>query len=134
VSAEGRRRLELAVRTCGVLGGAVLAGIGVRFLVAPDLAAREFGIAASLPGRAFHQAIAVRDIWLGGLAAAFAWFGEWRALALWLGLGALACLADAAIAAQASGRPGAVAFHIGAAILSGVVGHAAWRLGWRQRS
>lgn len=128
MSAEGRFRLELAVRLSALFGGVVLAGIGVRFLIAPDLAAREFGIAVGSPGVALHQAIAYRDIWLGLLAAALACLGEWRALAIWLGLGALACFADSAIAVTSSGRTGAVAFHIGAGLVFAVLGLAAWRL------
>jgi hypothetical protein len=101
-----------AVRAVALLAGVLLAVIGARFFIAPEQAARSFGLAREIIGYELYYVIALRDLWLGALAVAFALLKEWRALALWLGLGALVCFADAGIAAQSSGRTGPVVFHL----------------------
>lgn len=120
-------RLRVA-RAAGIVVGVVLAGIGVRFLVDPDAAAHFFGIGQLAYRTAFHHVVAVRDLWLGLLAIALAVLKEWRALALWLGLGTLVCFADAGIATVASARWPSVAFHLGSGIFLAIFTVAAWRL------
>jgi hypothetical protein len=115
-------------RAGGIVVGVVLAGIGIRFIVDPDVAATFFGIGQGTYRTSFHHVIAVRDIWLGVLAIALAALKEWRALALWLGLGTLVCFADAGIAAAGSGRFLSLAFHLGSGVLLAVLTGAAWRL------
>ena len=96
----------------GFAGGLLLFAIGVRFFVAPEGAARTFGLAREIAGYELHHVIGLRDLWLGALAMALAALKEWRALALWFGFGALVCFSDAAIAAGSSGRTGPVLFHV----------------------
>lgn len=115
------------VLVLGVLTGVVLAGIGVRFLVMPGAAAKFFGIDPAAPLPALHQAIGVRDLWLGGLAVALAAWRDWRALALWLALGSAVCFADAAIVAQSSGRWVSLVFHSASGVFCAGLAAAAWR-------
>jgi Domain of unknown function (DUF4267) len=107
--------------------GVALAVIGVRFLIWPDAAARFFGLAGRPSGFQLHGVVALRDLWLGLLAIGLCWFGEWRALALWLGLGALVCFGDAGIVAGAGGRPLAVAFHLTSGLACTVLAVLTWR-------
>lgn len=100
-----------AARVLAIVTGFVLAMIGVRFAIDPQNAANFFGIHRVTPGFAPHYAIALRDLWLGGLAIAFAWTRQWQALSLWFGLAALVCFGDATIAANSSGRWVSIAFH-----------------------
>lgn len=100
-----------------LVGGALLAVIGVRYLVVPESAAFTFGVAEPPLGHEFHYIIGLRNVWLGLLAIAFAILREWRALTLWFGFGSVVCFADAAIAATSSGRLPQVAFHIGAGVI-----------------
>jgi len=111
----------------GALTGLVLVIIGIRFLIVPSAAAKFFGIAPNAPTPALHYVIALRDLWLGGLAIAFALLREWRALALWLGFAVLVCFADAVIAWTSSGRVVSVAFHIGSGLFCAVLAWLAWR-------
>lgn len=115
-----------------VLAGALLFLIGIRFLVVPDSAARTFGLARQLKGGELHAIIGLRDLWLGALAVLLALLGEWRALALWLLLGAAVCLADAVIAGTSSGHPLAIAFHAGSGVFCLALGWTLWKLGRRQ--
>lgn len=97
-----------------LLGGALLTIIGIRFFLVPDSAAYTFGVADRPAGQELHYIIGLRDIWLGLLAIGLAALCQWRALALWFGLGTVVCFADAGIAASSSGKLAPVAFHVGA--------------------
>lgn len=115
----------------GVFAGCVLTAIGVRFLADPLAAQHTFGLAKGLLARDLHHVIGLRDIWLGGLAILFAVLKEWRALALWLSLGALVCVADAAIVVASTGKWWAIAFHLGSAVFCGWLAVACWRA-WKR--
>ncbi|PPD01480.1 MAG: hypothetical protein CTY31_01550 [Hyphomicrobium sp.] len=123
------QRFKPALRVVAILAGLLLAVIGVRFLVVPDQAARTFGLAKVIAGSELQFIIGLRDLWLGGLAVAFALLKEWRALALWFGLGTLVCFSDAAIAATSSGRTGPVVFHLVCGVACAVIGALSWRVG-----
>lgn len=114
-------------RWLAVAGGVLLLAIGLRFWLDPETAARGFGVPRGHAGHALHQAIALRDIWLGALAVLLALLKEWRALALWLALGTVVCWGDAAIVLGAGGKWGPVAFHLGAGAVSLVLAALVWR-------
>jgi uncharacterized protein DUF4267 len=99
-----------------LIGGALLTVIGIRYLLVPRSAAFTFGLADPPAGFELHYLVGLRNVWLGLLAIGFAVLRQWRALALWFGLGALVCFADAAIAANSSGELPQVAFHAGSGI------------------
>jgi hypothetical protein len=120
-SSGARDRRSVRLGWIAGLIGLVLAAIGVRFLLVPEAAARFFGVGATPSQGVLSVIVALRDLWLGLLAVGLAWLGEWRALALWLGLGALVCVADAALVAATSGRPLALAFHLGSGLVCGVL-------------
>jgi hypothetical protein len=107
--------------------GAVLLIIGVRFLLVPHQAARFFGIAPGAGSADLHYVIGIRDIWLAAIIIVLAALSDWRGLTIWLGLGVLVCVADAAIAAHSSGKATAVAFHLASGIFCGALGLACWR-------
>ena len=109
------------------LAGVILTVIGVRFLVFPDSASRFFGLIGRPNGFQLHAVVGLRDLWLGLLAIAFCWLGEWRALTLWLGLGALVCFGDAGIVAGADGKPLAIVFHLVSGVFCSVLAVLAWR-------
>lgn len=120
---EGRHVLWL-----GVFAGALLFLIGVRFLLVPDSAVFTFGLAnAPAASTGLEGVIGLRDLWLGALAVAFALLKDWRALGLWLLMGALVCWADALIVASNSGPPLAIAFHALSGVFCLAVGYGAWR-------
>ncbi|MFZ4805734.1 MAG: DUF4267 domain-containing protein [Hyphomicrobiaceae bacterium] len=121
----GRERRVVAI--LGLLTGAALIVIGVRFFLVPASATKFFGIDPKAMVPALHYVIALRDIWLGALAIAFVALGEWRALALWLGCAVAVCFADAWIAATSSGRWVSVAFHIASGIFCAALARASWR-------
>ena len=110
-----------------IAAGLVLTLVGVRFGLVPRTAARFFGIDTPAAPAHLHYVIAVRDIWLGLLIVAFAFLRDWRALALWLGLGAAVCFADALIVARATGWIGPMAFHVASGIYCAALGMACWR-------
>ena len=122
MSASFSERRSGLLRVIAVLAGVLLFAIGIRFLVVPDEAARTFGLAREIAGFELHQVIGLRDLWLGGLAVILAAMKEWRALAVWFGLGALVCFSDAAIAASSSGRTGPIAFHVACGVACAVLG------------
>jgi Domain of unknown function (DUF4267) len=122
---RARRRAE-RVRVAAAVAGAVLALIGVRFLVWPEAASRFFGISARPEGFELHHVVALRDLWLGALAIGLAGLREWRALALWLGLGTLVCFGDAVIVAGATGKGLAVAFHVVSGVVCAALAWWAW--------
>lgn len=111
-----------------VLAGALLLLIGVRFLIVPESAAKTFGLTPAMQGHEMHYIIGLRDVWLGALALAFAYFAEWRALALWLLFAVAVCWGDALIVAGSGGPVAAVAFHLGSGVFCLALGFAAWRL------
>ena len=115
-------RLDRTLMIVGVVGGVMLTAIGVRFLADPVNAATFFGIDQRDLGHHLHHAVALRDLWLGLMAIAFAMLKDWRALALWFGLGMLICFGDAFIAASASGRWVSVTFHSVSGVVCAVLG------------
>ena len=122
-----KRRARRAVRVLAVLTGLALTIIGIRFLTMPGPAAKFFGAGPGGYPTALHHVIGLRDIWLGLLAVALAVLNEWRALALWLALGALVCFADSAIAWSATGRATSIAFHIASGLFCAGLAVACWR-------
>ena len=116
---KGRQRLILGI--C-VAGGALLAVIGVRYLLVPESAARTFGVPARPAGFELYYIIGLRNLWLGLLAVGLALLRQWQALALWFAMGAVVCFADAAIAATSTGRLPQVAFHVACGIACIVLG------------
>lgn len=118
----------------GVFAGLLLALIGVRFMLVPRTAANNFGLAKDVTGLELHYVVGLRDVWLGLLAVAFAALREWRALALWLALGALVCFADALVVATATGKPLAIAFHAGSGVFCALLALAVARRWWRDRA
>ena len=72
-------------------------------------------------GFELHQVIGLRDLWLGALAVILAAMKEWRALAVWFGLGTLVCFSDAGIAASSSGRTGPMVFHVACGVACAVL-------------
>jgi hypothetical protein len=107
--------------------GGLLILIGLRFLFAPETATRGFGLPRGYTGDALAHMVGLRDVWLGALALALAWLKEWRALALWLGMGALICWADAALVIAAGGKAPYIAFHAASGIICAVLARTAWR-------
>lgn len=114
----------------GMLAGALLLVIGIRFMIVPRTAANNFGLLKDALGYDLHRLVGLRDIWLGALAIALAWLKEWRALALWFGLGAGVCFADAWIAAHAAGKTANTGFHVGSGIFCAAMAAALWRRRW----
>lgn len=108
--------------------GAVLLIIGIRFLLVPHQAARFFGIAPGTASADLHYVIGVRDIWLAAIVIVLAKLSDWRGLAIWFGLGVFVCIADAAIAAHASGKAHAVTFHLVSGVFCAALAVACWRI------
>lgn len=113
----------------GAAAGLVLLVIGIRFIVVPESAQWTFGLPPQLLAGELHAVIGLRDVWLAGLALAFAGLRQWRALGLWLVLGAGVCAADGLIVARAGGHPAAMAFHWGSGVFCLVLGCLCWRQG-----
>ena len=126
-------RAERWVLTLGLIGGALLTVIGIRYFITPEGAARTFGVTARPAGYEFHYIIGLRNVWLGLLAVALAALREWRALALWFGLGAFVCFADAAIAASSTGRLPQIAFHVGCGLACVGLAAGSWRLATKKK-
>ncbi len=105
----------------------MLAVIGLRYFLTPEGAARTFGLPSRPAGYELYVIIGLRNVWLGLLAVAFALLREWRALALWFGLGAVVCFADAAIAASSTGKVPQIAFHAGCGIACVALSALTWR-------
>lgn len=110
-------RLERVALIVAALTGVAMLVIGLRFLLSPRAASHFFGLGRDPAVQGLLSAIGLRDLWVGGLVIAFAWCREWRALALWFGLGALVCFGDGIVVASASGPRSAVAFHVGAGVI-----------------
>ncbi len=115
----------------GIAAGLLLLVIGIRFIVDPKAAQRTFGLLKELQGSELHVIIGLRDIWLALLAIAFAAAREWRALGLWLLLGAGVCLADGVLVAVTSAKPWALAFHWISGLVCLWLGYRCWQLGRR---
>ena len=113
-----------------LIGGVLLTAIGIRYFITPEGAARTFGVQGRPEGYELYYIIGLRNVWLGLLAVALAALREWRALALWFGIGTIVCFADASIAASSTGRVPQVAFHAGcgvACILLAALAGRRWR-------
>jgi hypothetical protein len=124
---ESNRTRLLLLGIC-LVGGALLAAIGVRYMLVPEQAARTFGVPGRPSGYELHYIIGLRNLWLGGLAIAFATLRQWLALALWFAMGAIVCFADAGIAASSIGRLPHIAFHTGCGLACIALAVAAWRV------
>lgn len=120
-------RHERGVAITALLGGVLLLAIGLRYLAAPEAAALTFGIPKRPQALELHYITGLRNVWLGGLAIAFALFREWRALALWFAMATIVCFADAYIAASSAGRWPHVAFHVASGVASLALSWAAYR-------
>jgi hypothetical protein len=131
-SAKVSRNERFILILC-LLGGVLLAVIGIRYFITPEHAARTFGVPDRPLGHELYYIIGLRNVWLGLLAIAFAALREWRALALWLSFGAVVCFADAMIAVTSTGRLAQTTFHVvcGAACIG--LASAAWRWSGKQR-
>lgn len=129
-------RRPVILRCLAGLTGLILVVIGLRFLLIPEKAARFFGIMSGGSDAAhwLSYVIGLRDIWLGLLVMALAVAGDWRGMALWLGLGVFVCLGDAAIASAASGRPLSVGFHLISGVYCGALAMACWHKQRRQNA
>lgn len=112
----------------GISAGLLLLVIGIRFIVDPFAAQRTFGLPRQLVGAELHLIIGLRDIWLAGLAIAFAWLRQWTALALWLLMGAAVCAADGFVVLHAGGKAWALAFHWGCGVVCLWLGARCWRI------
>ena len=121
------------LRWLGGGAGLVLLAIGFRFLIVPEAATRTFGLGAKPDAVALDAVIGLRDVWLAGLALAFAVWREWRALALWLVLGAGVCIGDALIVAADGGPSTALAFHGVSGVFCGAVGWRCWLIARKSR-
>ena len=101
-----------------LIGGVLLAIIGVRYLLVPESAAFTFGVAdaAAGPRAPLHHRPAQRLARAAGdrVCHSARNGGRWR---FGSASGTVVCFADAAIAATSSGRLPQVAFHIGCGIV-----------------
>jgi Domain of unknown function (DUF4267) len=120
-------RRDQRIWALAALAGVALTIIGIRFLVWPDAAARFFGLLGRPNGFQLHAAVALRDLWLGLLAIGLVWLGQWRAITLWLGLGALVCFGDAGIVYGAAGKPLGIAFHLASGLFLTTLAACAYR-------
>ena len=122
-----RRKLGL-LAIISMAGGLLLAFIGIRYLLVPELAAVTFGVPRRPAGHELYYIIGLRNVWLGLLAVALATLRQWRALAVWFAMGTIVCFADAAIAASSTGKLPQIVFHIGCGIASAVLAVTLWRV------
>lgn len=122
-------RTGLILRALGLIAGVAMLVIGLRFLIAPEQAAKFFGVGTMPAGHQLHHAVGLRDLWVGALALAFAWTRQWRALTWWFAASALVCFGDAAIVMSSGGRSGAIAFHAISGLLCAAVAVALTRCG-----
>lgn len=107
------RNLRLLAAAVGV----TLTLIGIRFLFWPSAAGRTFGLSVQDLNPAAYAVIGLRDIWLGTMVAAFAWYRLWFAIAIWFAFATLVCFADAGIVAATTARPLPLAFHLASGVL-----------------
>jgi len=128
------RTKQQRVMALGLIVGSILSVIGIRFWFFPESAALTFGAPGPGNETALAQIIALRDVWLGLLAIAFALMSEWRALMVWFALGAWVCFIDATIAAGNGGHPAAIGFHVGSGVLCLILTRSCWQLANRLTS
>jgi hypothetical protein len=121
--------MRKAALVLGVVGGVLLAVIGIRFFLVPHSAARTFGVPGRPAGFELYYIIGLRNVWLGLLAVAFAALREWRALALWFTGAVVVCIADGTIVATSTGGIPQVAFHFSCGLASAVLALLCWRAG-----
>ena len=126
-----KRRVPRLLRALAAAAGVVLLVIGLRFLLTPELATRTFGLGSKPTAAALDAVIGLRDLWLAGLAIAFAVLREWRALALWLLRGTGVCFGDALVVASQGGPWPALAFHAVSGLFCAGLGWRCWRLARR---
>jgi hypothetical protein len=74
----------------------------------------------------------MRNLWLGLLAVALATLRQWRALAVWFAMATIVCFADAAIAANSTGKLPQIVFHVSCGVASAVLAVMLWRLAARE--
>jgi hypothetical protein len=123
---DRERRANWIVLTVCLLGGALLAFIGIRFFLTPQAAARTFGVPGRPAGLELHYIIGLRNVWLGLLAVAFALLRQWRALTLWFAGAMAVCFSDALIVISSTGHLPQIAFHLGSAIASMILAALCW--------
>lgn len=70
-------KLPLWTKLTGILFGLALVFIGGRFLLAPEIAERGFGIVYNQPDNAFHFIKGIRDLFSGLILLTFA-LADWR--------------------------------------------------------
>ena len=70
-------KLPLWAKVAGYLFGKGLVFIGVRFMLAPEVAERGFGLIYDQPGYAFHYIKGVRDLFTGLVITGFT-IANWR--------------------------------------------------------
>jgi hypothetical protein len=128
------RRFHQAISAVCLIGGLLLAIIGIRYLLVPQSAARTFGLPGRPAGFELHYIVGLRNVWLGLLAIAFAALREWRALALWFAAATVVCFADGLIAATSTGGVPQVAFHLSCGVASAALATLCWRVARAQRN
>src|SRR5262245_47809534 len=129
----GKSKKATALLIVAGLGGVLLGVIGLRYLLVPESAARTFGVPGRPAGHELHIIIGVRNLWLGALAIGLAALRQWHGLALWFLTGTAVCVADAVIAAKATGKPPQVAFHVLCSLLCALLAALCWRRGVKER-
>jgi hypothetical protein len=113
--------LTIGYVLAGLVGIGII-GLGVRFLVNPQVAARDYGVAPEgAPDRvltAFLATKGLRDIVSGIAALALLWAGVPKALAIFLAVASLIAFGDAAIVLRAGGaRKTAFGVHAAAGVM-----------------
>ena len=119
-------RSDRIVAGCVVFAGITLTVIGVRFWLWPEAAAKFFGVGARPVGTELYSVVALRDVWLGAMALGLLVMRDWKALALWFGLGAVVCFADAVLVVGATGRAQSVTFHVVSGVACVVLAAMCW--------
>lgn len=132
MSGQGRQRKLGWITAIAIVGGALLAVIGARYLLVPESAAVTFGVPKRPTGHELYYIIGLRNLWLGLLAIALALLRQWKALAAWFALGTIVCFADAAIAASSTGRLPQIAFHVFCGFACAGLAAAIWRVADKQ--
>lgn len=123
---QGQRTARV-LSLVGILAGALLGLIGIRYLSVPESAARTFGLPGRPAGHELYYIVGLRNLWLGALAIGLAALRQWYGLALWFALGVAVCLADALIAANATGKLPQIGFHLVCAAICALLAGLCWR-------
>jgi hypothetical protein len=129
---QGARRKQGWLAVVAMAGGLLLAFIGARYLLVPEQAAVTFGLPKRPSGHELYYIVGTRNLWLGLLAVALATLRQWRALALWFAMATIVCFADAAIAANSTGKLPQIVFHVSCGVASAVLAMMLWRLAARE--